>query len=108
MGLAFDVGSVRSFVRIIYPSEVCDLAGTGAPVQALGVALLADIERRVDVNFHVGVRGTPDLRANRAIGSDDRHQNDHTMAGQQISHEGDAADVFDAMLMGEPESLAEM
>jgi hypothetical protein len=73
MRLTFDIGRLRRFIRIVQPGEIRDFTGTGAAIQALGIALLADIERRVDKDFQVSVRVTPNFRTNRAIRSDNGH-----------------------------------
>jgi hypothetical protein len=48
LGPQQQVGRLRRLVRVVDAGEVRDLAGAGLGVQPLGVARLADRERRVD------------------------------------------------------------
>ena len=89
--------------------EILDLAAAGAGVEALGVARFADLERRIDVDFGEldvagDFAGQPPLVAE---GRDERDEDDEPGIGHQPRHFGDAADVLDALGLGEAEVLVE-
>ena len=104
-----DFGVLRGLERAVDAGKVLDLAAAGAGVEALGIARLADLERRVDVDLGEGdVAGDlarqPPLVAERR---DERDEDDEPGIGHQPGHFGDAADVLDARLLGEAEVLVE-
>ena len=51
-GVDDDLGARRRLVGVAHPGELADLAGAGLGVQALHVALLADLERGGQVHQH--------------------------------------------------------
>ncbi len=50
------------FVGIVDPGEAFDLTGTGLLVQALGIAFLSHVKRRIDVDFRKRQAGIVLLR----------------------------------------------
>src|SRR3990170_1154689 len=100
---------LRRLVRIVDPGEARDLAGERLLVQALRVAVLRELLHRgvhVDLDeladeLTVRVPGGP-IRADRAA---DRRD---AVAGEQVRDEPDPQDVRIAVLLGEPEALAQV
>ncbi len=98
------LGRRRRFVRIRYAGELGDLTRARPLVQTLHVALLADLDRRVDVDLDEPVDGRPDLVAHRAVRRDRRRHRHDPVAGQQRRDPPDAADVRVPIGLREPES----
>ena len=83
--------------------EVLELAAPGLLVQALGIALLGDRERRVDEDLDELAR-RPAARAPSALGAEGRDEggdDDEAGVDHQLGHLGDAADVLDPVGVGE-------
>ena len=82
----------------------------GLLVEALRVALLGDVERRVDEDLDElarrrAARGPSRRSARNGEMNDDQH--DQAGVDHQLRHLGDAADVLDAVGVGEAEVLVE-
>ena len=85
--------------------------GPGLLVQALGVALLAQLDRRVDEHLDERQAGRRVQRPHQvAVGpvrADQRHEGDDAGVGQQAGHVPDPADVLGPVGGGEPEVAVE-
>src|SRR5215211_6406976 len=89
--------------------ELLDLTGAGLGVEALDVALLADLDRGLDVRLdEAAVHNLPRLVADLAVGRDGGRDDRHAVAGEQVRDERDAADVRVAILLREAEALREV
>ena len=91
------------------PVKLDQLAPPGLAVEALGVALLGDLERRVDVDLDELARLDP-FACHLPLGAerrDERHEHDQAGVDHQPGDLGDAADVLDAVGIGEAEVLVE-
>src|SRR3569832_1245563 len=107
--LEMDFGILRRLVGRIDTSEVLDLAAQGACVKALRIAPCAFLERRIDEHFDELALGhqVPHLAALGGEGRDEGDDDDQTGIGHQLGDFGDAADVLDAIRIGEAEIAVE-
>ena len=105
------VGVLGDLVGRADAREVLQLAGAGARVQALRVALLGDLDRRVDVDLEERQpRRLVQLARERAVvvrGGDERGDRDHARVGHQARHVRGAADVLGAVRRREREVARE-
>ena len=94
-------GLLRHLVRRADAREVLQLARAGARVEALRVALLGDLDRRVDVDLQERQPGrVVQLARERAVvvrGGDERGDRDHPGVGHHPREVRDAADVLRAV-----------
>jgi hypothetical protein len=97
--------------------KVLDLTSAGLFVQALGVALLGNLEGHVDVDLDkgdvlvvlllgLGVEVPGEVPVG-AVGTDEGGDGDGGRVGEELGYLGDAADVLVAVLLGEAEVLVE-
>src|SRR6185437_3285856 len=103
-GVEYEFRRRRRFIGGGDAGELGDLAGARLAVEALGVARLADGERRGDVDFveEIRMRGADPL----AIGEvwrDEGGDDDEARAGHQCGDFADATDVLDAVRRREAE-----
>src|SRR5215469_1176170 len=109
IGVQGDLGGLRRFVRRVYTGEVLDLAGTRLAVQSLGIALLADLDGRVQEHLDELARlqeltHQPPISAERRDkGGDHNHPGVH----KQTRYLTDATDVLHARLIAEAQILVE-
>ena len=109
LGLDHQLGVLRRLVGVGDAGELLDLAGAGLRVEALDVALLADLDRGLDVGLdEAAVHHLARLVADLAVGRDRGGDHRHAVAGQQVGDERDAADVGVAVLLREAEALREV
>ena len=103
------LGSLRGLVGRRDAGELRDLAGAGLLVEALRVAPLAGLERRVDVHLDEVARREerPGRVAVRAVGRDERGQHEHAAVGEELRDLADAADVLGAVGGREAEVLVQ-
>ena len=87
-GVAGQVGGRGLLVGGVDPGEIADFTGQGLAVEALGVPLHQDLQRRLQEHLQVVADGAASLLAAVAIGGDDGHQDDHAVAGQGGRHPG--------------------
>ncbi len=87
---------MRRFVRRVETGEVGQFAATGAGVEALAVALLGHLERRVDEHLEelAGPEAVADGAAGVAVGRDQRDDHDEPGIGHQPRDLADAAHVL--------------
>jgi hypothetical protein len=80
-----------------------------SPVEPLGVALLGERKRRVDIDLGelAGLEQAPRELALAAKRRDQRDQHDQPRVDHQLRHLGDPADVLDTVGLGEPEVAVE-
>ncbi len=99
----------RRLVGLIDAGEILDLAGKRALVEALGVARDAFIERGIDENLdELALR--QQLAHHAPLGAerrDERAQHDEAGVGHQLGDFADAADVLDAVALGEAQVAVE-
>src|SRR4051794_28143748 len=85
-----DLRRRRRFVRIVDPGHPDELTGAGAGVQALRVALLAELQRGVEEHLDEaqpgGVVGGTDAGAVGAVRAHRRDQRDEPGVGEQAGH----------------------
>src|SRR3954454_19852425 len=101
------VGRFGRLVGVVDAGHARDLAGASAGVQALRVALLAELQRRVDEDLEEvdadllvdGPRGV----AVRRIRADQRDDGDGAGVGEVAGHVRGPPDVLGAVLLGEAE-----
>ena len=95
------LGLVGRLVGVVDAGEPGDLAGPGLGVEALGVALLALLDRRVDEDLDEGQVGRLVDRAGPlaagAVRADQRHQRDDAGIGEQPGHLAGPAHVLVAV-----------
>src|SRR5713226_617420 len=105
VGRQLDVRPEGRFVRRGNPGEFLDLVGAGFRVQAFGVALLADFDRRVHIDFDEFARRYHRAHqvAVRAVGRNERGDDDDARVGEQFGQFADATDVFLAVFGRETE-----
>lgn len=117
MGLDDDLWVLGGLVGGGDAGEVLDLAGAGLLVEALGVALLGDLDGDVDVDLDEGeglvlagaadgVEVAGDLAVG-AVGGDEGGEGDGGAVGKELGDLGDAAYVLVAVGLGEAEVLVE-
>lgn len=97
--------------------ELGDLALAGLLVQALGIALLGNLDGNVDPHLDkgqarlaagtFGVVQTASQIAVRSVGGNEAGDGDGAAVGEELGHLGDAADVFLAFLGAEAQVLVE-
>ncbi len=108
-----DLGIQRGLVRVVHAGEAHRLAGgdgvAGLGVEALHVALLADIERGVaeDLN-EVPLRHLAGFVASFAIGADHRAEDRAAVLGDQASDVAHATDVRISIFLAEAEPLRQV
>src|SRR5262249_53492804 len=110
-GVDRQLGLLGRFVGVVDAGEVFQLAGAGLFVQALGVALLAGLDGRGDVDFAEGevalVVDGADGFAVLAVGADEAGHGDQAGVGEQFGDLADAADVLFAVGGREAEVLVQ-
>ena len=100
---------LRRLVGIADAGELFDLAGDGLCIEALHVALDALLERRRDVDLdEVGADQLTRGRAHRAIRRDRGHEDEHSVALEEMRDERDARDVQLAILARVAEALRQV
>lgn len=100
---------IGCLVRAIDPREVLDLALAGLLVEPLGIALLADIQRRIDMHLDE-VAVVEQLTGGIAVGAERRDKggnNDDTGIGEQLGDFPHAADVLGAVGFAHGEVFAQ-
>ena len=110
-GRSTSSGCAGGLVRVVDAGEALELAGAGLGVEALGVALLAELDRRVDEHLderEIG-RGVelPHRVAVGPVGAHERHERDEAGVGHQGRDVADAADVLGSVLGAEAEVAVE-
>src|SRR5581483_6970552 len=109
LGVENDLGVERRLVWIRDAGELLDLALEGLLVQALHVALRADLDRCLDEDLDEPVaHQLARLVADLAVGGDGGGDHRDAVPGEQVGDEGDPANVRVAVLLGEPEALGEV
>ena len=108
-GIQPDVRLERRLVGRVDAGEMLDLARPRLLVEALRVALLDDVERRVDEDLEElagadQLARHPPLRAERR---DEGDEHDQPGVDEELRRLGDAADVLDAVGVGEAEVAVE-
>jgi hypothetical protein len=106
--VAFDVGGGRSLIRVVDAGDTVDLSGAGAFVDALEVALLADRERSMHVDFEKITDALPHFVTQSPIRGNRRDQNDHAVTGEHLGNESNPADIFVAAGFAVAEVFAEV
>lgn len=117
VGLDGDLGVVGGLVRGRDASKLLDLTGAGLLVETLGVTLLSDLERHVDVDLDkgdglvaalggLGVQLTGDL-AIGLVGGDEGGDGDGGGVSKELGDLGDAADVLVTVGLGKAKILVE-
>lgn len=106
-----DFGRGWGLIRIVNASEVLNLALTSLLIQALGVTLLGDLKRDIDMNLHernasllmdlAGYLAIGDIRGDEGGGGDD------TNVSCKFGYLGDAANVLLAIVGTEAEVAVE-
>jgi hypothetical protein len=99
----------RRLVRRGDPGELLDLAGARLLVEALHVALLADLDRAVDEDLDeiAGLHERAHLVAVGPIRRDEGRDGDDAGVGEELRDLADAPDVLGAILGREPEILVQ-
>ena len=104
-------GFERRLVGVVDAGEPGELPGARLGVEALGVALLAHLDRRVDEHLEEHEAGRVVQRAgvfaSGPVRADQRHQRDHAGVGEQPRDLADAPHVLGAVVGGEPEVAVE-
>src|ERR1700719_325318 len=108
IGAALDFGRLGRLIGVIHAGEVMKFARSRAAIQAFDVALLADGQRRIDIDFKEIPDTPPHLIPHGAIRGDGRDKHNDAIASQQLGHETDPANVFIAILLAETEVLTEV
>lgn len=118
MRLNHNLGRIRSLIRRRNPRKVLDLASPRLLIQALGVALLRDLNGDIDIHLDeckrriaalaaaVGVQVARDLAVSN-VRRDEAGQGDGGAVGEQLGDLGDAADVLVAVRLREAQVLVE-
>ena len=94
---------LRGLIRAVDAGEVADLTRSRLGVEAFDIALFNDFERRRDVDFDefAVFQQVAGHLAFGAEGGDEGDEGDQARVDHQLRHFGDAADVFDAVGVGE-------
>src|SRR6185312_5753753 len=95
----FEFRSVRGFIWRGNSGEFLDFVGAGFGVEALGIARLADVERRVHEDLYElsGLHALADGIAVRAVGRNECGDADEAGVSHNFGHLADAADVLAAV-----------
>lgn len=117
VSLDCDLGVQRLLIRCRDASKLLDLASAGLFVEALGVALLRNLEGHVDKDFDKGdglvaaLVGLDVQLARKiavgAVGRDEGGDGDGGRVGKELGDLADAADVLVAVGLGEAQVLVE-
>lgn len=106
--------SVRSLIRRTNTRELLDLAGSSLLVQSLGIPLLSDLNRHLDVYLDelnlallVLLVQLPRHLAILLVRADETRQGDGRGVGEELGHLGDTADVLVAVGFGEAQVLVQ-
>ena len=103
------LGALRRLVGRVDAGEILELAGLGLGIEALGVAGDAVVDRGIDEyldELAVGDEGAHHV-ALGAVGRNERAQHDEPALHHELRHFADAADVLDAVGLGEAEVAVE-
>lgn len=109
LGVDEDFGIVGFFVGVVYAGEVFDFAGEGFLVEAFGVALGGGFYGDFDVDFDevaLRVEGSDGVAVG-AVRADEGGEGDDAGIGEEPGDLAYAADVFGAVVGGEPQVLIE-
>src|SRR5580704_12366032 len=106
--VADDLRRDRRLVGIVNAGEAVNRAFARLLVQVLGVAQLANLQRRVHEHLHKVADGVPRFFAGRAVGRDSRDQHHDSVAGEHPGHKRDAANVLVAVRLAEAEILTKV
>lgn len=82
-GLAVDFGVLGRLVGLVETADVGDFSAAEATVDAGGIALPAERERGVDVDFDKGANGCPDRLPGEAAGAHGGDERDDAVAAEQ-------------------------
>ena len=107
VGGQFDLRVKRRFVGRGNAGEILDLIGPRLGVKALGIALFADLQRRVDDRLRRTCPPASDLPhhvAVRAVGRNERRDANERRIGKQSGRFADAPDVLLAVAGEKPKS----
>src|SRR2546423_3439007 len=96
------------FIRIVYTGEILDFPLVNQLVESLDIALAADFNRTFDIDLDKVADFLACPFACFTIGGNGGRYADHTVAGQQVTDEGDALDVGIAVLTTKTQPLAQM
>src|SRR5262249_54602343 len=85
--LADDLGLLRRLIRVRDAGELLDLTRAGLRVEALHVALLADLDRGLDVGLdEAAVHHLAGLVADLAVGRDRGGDHRNAVSRQEVGH----------------------
>jgi hypothetical protein len=104
LGVEDEVGVLRGLERAVLAGEIGDFAAGGLGVEAFDVALFAGFVAGFNIDFEqvVAEQAAGEV-AEFAAGSDGGDEGDDALGDEDFGDLGNAADVFEAVLVGEAE-----
>src|SRR5210317_1150441 len=110
-GVDIHLGALRRLVRIRDTGELLDLTGTCQGIEALTIALLADLQRRGDVNLDEATHGldqVANVAPGRGVRCDRRTDGDAAVLRDLAGDKTNTLDVEVAVFLREAELAGEV